>query len=202
MLNQELRIRKRLENRVPNAALDYCFNLWKEAPFYFKVAGNRKTKWGDFRIDSKDRIPQISVNEGLNPFQFTITYVHEIAHWRVYAAFGNTVSPHGIQWKRSFQHLMEPLLKEAVFPADLLRVLKLHMRNPKASTGADPRMLHALMKFDENAGGKFLYELLPGEDFSFRGTPYKKEGSRRTRALCLNLTNGKKYLIPEVIKVD
>lgn len=187
---------------MPTAALDYSFNLWKEAPFYFKVAGNRKTKWGDFRIDSRDRVPQISVNEGLNAFQFLITYVHEIAHWRVYAAFGNTVSPHGIQWKRSFQHLMEPVMNEAVFPADLLRVLKLHMRNPKASTGADPRMLHALMKFDENAGGKFLYEVLPGEDFHFRGTPYKKEGSRRTRALCLNLSNGRKYLIPEVIKVD
>jgi SprT protein len=188
--------------QVPETSIEYCFGLWKESPFSFKVTADRKTKSGDFRIDSLRRMPVITVNAGLNKYQFLITYIHEVAHWRVYAQHGGMVEPHGIIWKNEFKKLMLPMLIPEVFPNELLRALKLHMRNPKAASSSDPRLLQAVSKYDGKASGIYLYEVNPGEHFIFRGRKYKKEMVRRTRSLCLDVHSKRKYLISEMAKVE
>lgn len=188
-----------LAKRVPTAALDYCVALWEEYPFHFKTVKKRATKLGDYCYDRRAQSHTITVNHDLNPYQFLITYVHEVAHRAVHQ---RRQKPHGIYWKMKFQDLMSPLLEPEVFPEDVLEALTRHMRNPKASTAADPALAGILAQYDaERSNLPTLAEVAVGGEFMFRERAFKKLEKKRTRAVCLDISNRKKYLISELAEV-
>lgn len=196
-----MNIRPILEQKVPPVALDYCVRLWEQHPFHFKLRRKRVTKLGDYRYDPRNQSHTITINHDLNPYQFLITYVHEVAH-RVVHKPGSRQKPHGPQWKAKFRGLMLPLLDPAVFPEDVLRAVARHMRNPKASTAGDPALVRLLAQYDpEGSNLPTLAEVAVGGEFMFRERAFKKLEKKRTRALCLDLSNQKKYLIPELAEV-
>jgi hypothetical protein len=187
-----------LEKQVPENAAQYCFDLWAEDPFHFIISRSRSTKLGDFRYRSDRKIQTITINHDLNPFQFLITFIHEVAHHRVYSRHGRKVSPHGQEWKSAFRNLMVPMLSDLVFPKDVLIPLRIHMANPKASTGGDIFLSKELRKYDlkyQSEAPLFLTDIKPGETFSLRGRIFQKEEVRRTRVLCLEIASGRKYLV-------
>ena len=188
-----------MAKKVPIAAVDYCVALWGEYPFHFKIVKKRVSKLGDYCYDRRDKSHTITVNHDLNPYQFLITYVHEVAHRAVHH---RRQKPHGIYWKMKFQDLMSPLLETKVFPEDVLEALTRHMRNPKASTAADPALAGILALYDPE-GNSFptLAEVAVGREFVFRKRVFKKLEKKRTRALCLDISNRKKYLISELAEV-
>ncbi|OEK05961.1 SprT family zinc-dependent metalloprotease [Roseivirga misakiensis] len=195
-------IEEALTGKVPQAALSYCTQLWVEAPFDFKLTRARSSKLGDYRYDPKTANHSVTVNHDLNPYQFLITYVHEVAH-RVVHQPKSRQKPHGIEWKRTFQQLMLPLLRPEVFPDDILRALAKHMKNPKASTAADPKLLQAVSNYDlTKSDGPTLRNLLPGQEFVFRKRAFRKIKTNRTRAVCLDLSNQRRYLIPILVEVE
>jgi SprT protein len=193
-----------LEQHVPENAVHYCFDLWKENPFSFKITRKRLTKNGDYRYEPSLDHHTITVNGTLSKYAFLITYIHEVAHQHVqlFQRKGRRrISPHGTEWKTTFQHLMLPLLNDLIFPESLLRVLCKHMLNPKASTYADARLVKALQPYDHNSEGILLQELEIGRAFVLEKRAFKKGVLRRTRVLCEDLTNGRKYLIPKIALV-
>lgn len=195
-------IEKHLVDKVPEEALDYCAQLWVDTPFQFKLSKSRSSKLGDYRYDPKTKAHAVTVNNDLNPYQFLITYVHEVAHRRVHQPRSRQ-KPHGPVWKHAFQRLMLPLLRPEIFPEDVLRVLASHMKNPKASTAADPKLLSVLSRYDVKQNlGPTLKEVQLNQDFTFRKRAFRKLQEKRTRALCLDLKNQKKYLIPMVVEVE
>lgn len=98
---------------------------------------------------------------------------------------------------------MLPVLHPEAFPDDVLRVLASHMRNPKASTSGDPHLVKALAAYDEGSVDVFTLEDVPlGNEFTFRKRSFRKLEKKRTRAVCLDLKNRKKYLIPEMAEVE
>ena len=115
------------QKHLPENAISYCVQLWEESPFYFFVKPPRNTKLGDFRYRKDRSIQTITLNSDLNPFQFLLTFIHEVAHLRAFDRFGTTHSPHGSEWKTLFKQLLEPLLVESVFPRDILVPLKLQL---------------------------------------------------------------------------
>jgi hypothetical protein len=185
------------EKHLPEKAVAYCFQLWKQDPFHFYVSRSRSRKLGDFRFRKDRKIQTITINHNLNKFQFLITYIHEVAHHRTYAQYGIAVKPHGPEWKRIFQQLLQPLLIEAIFPLGVLIPLKRHMINPKASSGADLFLAKALksLNYRETEGKVLLVDIETGGYFELQGRKFKKESLRRTRILCQEVTSGKKYLI-------
>ncbi|MEX2591811.1 MAG: SprT-like domain-containing protein [Anditalea sp.] len=187
-----------IKQQVPQNAVQYCLDLWHEDPFHFILAKSRSSKLGDFRYRMDRNIQQITINNDLNTYQFLITYIHEIAHYRAFKAYGLKIKPHGIEWKKTFQNLMSPMLSDLIFPKDVLLPLKRYMLNPKASTGADLFLVREVRKYDHQGTDKkvtYLSEIKPGSDFLLKGRQFKKEATRRTRILCLELDTGKKYLI-------
>lgn len=190
-----------LESHVPALTVDYCHELWQQYPFQFKLRKSRVSKLGDYRYDPRDGSHTITVNTDLNPYQFLITYVHEVAH-RVVHKHRSGQKPHGPEWKNKFRELMLPILHPDAFPDDVLRALARHMRNPKASTSGDPALVKVLAKYDERGVEVFTLEDVPlGEEFVFRKRSFRKLELKRTRAVCLDLKNRKKYLIPEMAEV-
>nr|MBI1232429.1 transcription elongation protein SprT [Cytophagales bacterium] len=190
---------RHIQGRVPDAALTYCFSLWEAKPFHFVISRSRSSKLGDFRFRRDQPIQKITINHDLNPYQFLITYIHEVAHHRVYAAHSQRCLPHGVEWKRTFQELMLPMIADrSVFPLDILIPLRRHMLNPKASSGADLFLMKELRKYDPQdpeMQKTLLSDVKLGEKFELKNRVFQKLESRRTRALCLEVATGKKYLI-------
>ena len=193
-----------LKNYIPPAALEYCLLLYQNHPFKLKITSNRSSKAGDYKhIPNKDT-HHISVNGSLSMYAFLITYVHEVAHLHTFLTYGNSVKPHGWEWKSIFQKLMLPTLHPDLFPNDILKILARHLKNPKASTYSDPELVLVLRTYskqiDENL--KSLISLSPGDNFYFNKREFVRLEKRRTRVLCKDYHTGKKYLISGYVLVQ
>jgi hypothetical protein len=188
---------------VPEPSMNYCLSLWVEHPFHFKVTKRRQTKHGDYLYNPKNHSHSITINGNLNPYDFLITYIHEVAHQRNQLKHGPRIPPHGSLWKMEFTTLMGPLLIPDIFPPDLLIPLKRHMLNPKATLHADASLTKTLKKYNghQEEGKVYLEEIKTGHNFLFNQRVYKKLEVRRTRALCRDTLSGRKYFIPELAEV-
>ena len=190
-------------SHFPETALDYCCDLWLLYHFNFKITRDRKTKLGDFRYDKRKSIFQVTVNHGLNPYAFLITYIHEVAHVDNYKQYGGKVNPHGPEWQDSFRKLAEPLLNSEVFPAKVLKAFRDYLQKPSASSGGHLPLSEALHQYDsESRENLLLAHLGEGSKFIFKDRTFVKEGRKRTRAICTDLRSGRKYLIPEAAQVN
>ena len=138
---------------------------------------------------------QITINSNLNVYRFLLTLIHEIAHFEAYKQFGRFVKPHGIEWKRNFQHLMLPFLNPEIFPNDLLPLLANHFKNPKASSDTDARLALALKQFDEPNDKTYIFEVSFNSKFKLdNGKVFKKGNKRVKRYECIEIKTGKLYL--------
>jgi len=185
-----------LQTHVPASAVEYCFSLWHTSPFELKITRSRQTKVGDFTSRRTKNHPRITLNDDLNVYLFLVTYVHEVAHLRVYLKYGGRVDPHGEEWKTTFTDLMLPLLWESVFPVEILHELRRHMINPKASSFADTTLTQAFRRFDKKSSQMILSEVPEGSIFRLQGKYFKKGRLRRTRVLCRELKSKSDYLVP------
>ena len=90
------------------------------------------------------------------------------------------------------------MLSDLVFPRDILIPLKRHLINPKASSGSDLFLSKEVREYDQGKSDNpalYLNDLKIGEEFVLKGRKFKKQSTRRTRVLCLEVDSGKKYLI-------
>jgi hypothetical protein len=187
---------------VPQAAISYCEELYYKYQFDFILSRPRRTRLGDFTV-RKGCVPRITVNANLNPYNFLITYIHEVAHCAVYQKYNSRlkkrVAPHGKEWKYEFGVLLQPVLNENIFPADILSALVRYAQNPAASTGGDQVLYNAIRKYDEqavHAGKTALVQLNEGSDFVFHNRLFVRGSLRRTRVLCRDKKSQRLYTIP------
>lgn len=181
---------------LPAGAVPYCFRLWKQYNFYFKITRKRNSKLGDYRYDPVKNQHTITVNSNLNPYAFLITYLHEVAHLKVYLEQKTMVAPHGKEWKAAFKMLMEPVLADKIFPGSILQPLRRYMQNPKASTTSDYRLMLALNAYDPDSAAQTpLLSMQPGQRFMFKDKNFQLLEKRKSRVLCLDEQKQKKYLI-------
>jgi hypothetical protein len=204
-MNPTEQLRKIFESHIPAAAISYSLELWQKFPFSFKIQKPRLSKLGDFRYRKDREIQTITINSDLNPYQFLLTYIHEVAHLHTFEKFGSSLSPHGMEWKKEFQNLMWPLLNNSVFPNDILIPLRNHMRSPAASSSRDLFLMKEMSKYDfrsESVSDQvFLSDLLPGKEFLLSGRKFKKGETKRTRVLCEEVDSGRKFLVSRLAKV-
>ncbi len=202
-----------LAPHLPEAALNYCVGLWQRHGFELRIVRPRRTRLGDFTKKPRER-PRITLNADLNPYGFLITYLHEVAHHVAYTAFPrNRIAPHGREWKEAFEELLQPVLNERCFPADILTPLKRYAVNPKASTGSDVTLVLALAKYntaetqpseesEANSNKKTLLHLSEGINFVFQQREFTRGPLRRTRVLCFEKVSKRRYTIPAHVLVQ
>jgi len=187
---------------IPKASHELIKKLIDSENLTIKVVNTRKTKHGDFR-SLKNRKFQITLNQIDNKYRFLITLVHELAHFKVFQSFGNSVNPHGTEWKKTYKFLMLPFLNNLIFPEDVLRHLALHMINPPATTDSDLNLVVALQKHDLIDDKKmFLFEIPEKSIFIHNSSKlFVKLYKRRKRYICKELSSGKKYLFSPVARI-
>ena len=189
---------------IPENAVDDVLTLiYNHKELALKITRARSTKLGDYRKINQFQ-HRITVNHNLNPYQFLLTLLHEIAHFLTYKKYGRGVKPHGREWKAVFGNLLVDYIKPEIFPTDLLPYLLKYAQNPKASTSGDGDLYIKLAQYDKNrkTGLKYVFELEKGTVFALdNGQRFKLQEKRRTRYKCLNIDNGKSYLIHQNAEV-
>lgn len=195
-------MQNKLQNYISAQALPQVLNLLKHDNLTIKIKNERKTRHGDYM-----RLPngkhQISINSNLNKHRFLITLIHEIAHFEAYNNYGRFIKPHGIEWKRTFQHLMLPFLNPEIFPNQLLGLLANHFKNPKASSDTDTYLALALKQFDEPNNNNFVFEVPLGQTFKlYNGKVFKMGHKRVKRYECVEIKTGKLYLFNPNAEVE
>ena len=96
-------------NYIPLHAQPYCKSLREKYSFKFILKRSRLTKLGDFRVNRASGQYSVSVNRDLNPYQFLITFIHELAHLKVAEDHPRSVKSHGAEWKNAFKELHKEL---------------------------------------------------------------------------------------------
>ncbi len=195
-------MQKMLQNYIPEIAISQVLKLLECDNLEVKIKSERKTRHGDYR-----RLPngkhQITINSNLNTYRFLITLIHEIAHFEAYKAYGRFIKPHGIEWKRTFQHLMLPFLNPEIFPSHLLPLLAKHFKNPKASSDTDANLALALKQFDAPNNKTYIFEVPMGSIFKlYNGKVFKMRQKRVKRFECMEVKTGKLYLFNPNAEVE
>ncbi len=192
-----------LRKYLPERAVIPCVDLIKEKGVHLKIVNERITRHGDYRRLSNG-MHQITVNSTLNKYRFLITLIHEIAHLVAFEKYGRLILPHGLEWKRTFQHLMLPFIRPEIFPSKLLPLLARHFQNPRASSDTDANLSIALKQFDvQLKENTYVYQLALGSVFRiYNGKLFKKGNKRRKRYECIEIATGKMYLFQPNAEVE
>lgn len=191
---------KALDKYIPENATEQIHRYLEDGDFTVKITKQRATKHGDFRRLKNGKC-QITINENLNPYQFLLTLVHEIAHYQTFKNHGR-VQPHGAAWKNTFKTLMLPFVNPDVYPNDILPHLAQYLKNPKASTDSDSKLALALKQNELDPDKNYIFELLIGSEFYLKKRKFKLLEKKRTRFLCVETTTHKKYLINQNTEVS
>ena len=193
---------KILGKYIPQASVASVFQLITAHNIHLKIVNERVTRHGDYRKMSNGQ-HQITVNSNLNIFRFLITLIHEIAHLIAFKKYGNSIKPHGIEWKRTFQQLMLPYLRPEIFPNKLLPFLAIHFKNPKASSDTDTNLSLALKEYDAPNDKNYVFEIPLGSRFRLYNGKIFKRGLRRVKRFeCIEISTGKVYLFNPNAEVE
>ncbi|MCB0430042.1 MAG: sprT domain-containing protein [Flavobacteriales bacterium] len=193
---------EQLRHHIPENAWLLLWPLLQRYPLSITLWNHRQSKFGDYKAPQRDGIHHISLNKSQNQFAFLITTIHELAHMEVQERYGRYKQPHGREWKRVFQQMMNPFLAAGCFPEELARQLVRHMTNPKATTSSDPCLMKVLSDYDEIKG--VMLEEVP-ENAIFRmenGMVFRKGSRLRSRFNCFRVDNERLYYVPALIRVE
>lgn len=186
---------------LPDQTAEYIARFLIEKVVHFTVSKKRKTKLGDYRQPFQGKPHRISVNGDLNRYAFLITTLHEMAHLTTFEKYGSRVKPHGIEWKKEFVLVSEPVFSKGILPVDVTLALKNYLRNAKASSCSDDKLYRVLRRYDKNVGIT-LEELEKGAVFKLNGKIFVKGKKLRTRYECQSLPSYKKYRVLGLAEVE
>jgi len=193
-----------LSKYLPEGSLPEVLKLLQSEPIDFKIAKPRKTKLGDYRFPRPGSIHhRISVNADLNPYAFLITLVHEVAHLKAFKDNGRGIKPHGPEWQQCFRELSQPFFELKVFPAEVEQALRKSLEKGHASSCTDLDLFRSLQNYKQSESPLVTVEELELHSiFSLGKNKVFKKGPRmRKRYRCLNLKNGKEYMVHPLAEV-
>ena len=201
-MDREERIRNAIRPFVPSGTEVPLAEKIVKARCHLTITQDRKTKAGDYRHPFGNQGHRISVNGTLNQYAFLITFVHEMAHLTNWERHGRKVNPHGKEWKMAFQEEMFPFLREDVFPNDILKQLRTHMKNPKSATVRDLDLMRILKSYDEPSGKVLLEDVPENEEFQLGSKRFIKGVKLRKRFRCQLVGTGRIYLVSAIAEVE
>ncbi|MGB0933248.1 MAG: SprT-like domain-containing protein [Lishizhenia sp.] len=196
-MSNKKKVQEQLKKFIPEQFTPLVADLIFSEKVKFRVSKPRKTKLGDYRSPRlKSDYHQISVNSNLNAWSFLITTLHEFAHMHTYIQYGNRVKSHGVEWKKAFQVLLNPLIDDLTVPNDVRLALKNTVAQTTASSCTDLRLTRVLRRYDTQLNTKVVVEeLQPEELFELNNKIYQRGNLRRKRYLCKEINTGKLYLV-------
>jgi len=192
-----------LKYYIPENAAEAVINITNYYKVHLTITRDRKTRYGDYRFAHGPYPHRITVNSTLNKYAFLITLIHELAHLVAFDNYGARIAAHGKEWKHTYALLLKDFLREDIFPADILNVLRNSLHNLPASSCADENLMRALRKYDEaKPFMKTVEEIAEGGYFQLeKGQIFRREHKLRKRIQCTEIKTGKIYLFNPLYEV-
>lgn len=194
-----------LEKHLPVEAVEPFSSLLKEYQVSVRISRERHSKLGDFRPGNGIVPHLMSVNGNLNPYEFLLVALHELAHADVYRNYGRRVAPHGNEWKIRYGALIREAVDRAMFHPSLHSLLNEYSYRVKAGGIADSALVRALKIFGESQDHQawlFLEDVPDAGIFRTRkGRRFVRGEKVRTRVRCLCLQTKRQYLVHSMTKV-
>ena len=194
-----------LAAHVPLEAVKPLMKLLHSHQIRLVITRDRITKLGDFRPAVNGSPARISVNGGLNIYEFLMVFLHELAHLYVHEKCTNKVRPHGTTWKQIYGELIRHYAEEGIFHPSLCDMLVKYSYKVKASGIADLELSKALRRFDrteKDLSWHFLEELPRDSVFkTSNGRLFRKEDRLKRRFACQCMHNNRKYLFHPTARV-
>ena len=193
-----------LSTFLPNGSFEEVAAYLQTYKVHLTVTKERKNILGNYRNKIYDKNHRISINGNLNQFSFLITLLHELAHLLTHEKYRHGIQPHGSEWKQEYGKILLQFISKKIFPAEIEKILLQELRNPAASTCAEPNLTRALRQYDLKKAGYYLIEELPaGSFFRIRSGAVFKKGDRiRKRFKCEEVSTKKLYLFSPVYEVE
>ncbi len=192
--------KKGLAKYAPAEAVDPLFDFMTEHKVLLHITRERYSKLGDYRWPRQGHpFHEISVNGNLNPYHFLLVLLHEMAHLDTWLQYKNSIQPHGHEWQANYARLINLYLP--LFPTDVSVLLQRYTARIPLSRTIEKQIDAQLRHYNPDytpADNLTLNDLTPGTCFHIASRPdhhFQALEKRRTRWICLNLADGKKYLV-------
>ena len=192
--------KKGLAKYVPAEAVNPLFDFMAEHKVHLHITRERYSKLGDYRWPQpQHRYHEISINGNLNKYHFLMVLLHEMAHLNTWLQHGNTIQPHGHEWQANYARLINLYLP--LFPTDVSVLLQRYTARIPLSRTIEKQIDAQLRHYNPDytpSQDITLNDLTPGTRFHIASRPnhhFQALEKRRTRWICLNLADGKKYLV-------
>ncbi len=191
-----------LAKHLPAGAVDAVYDLIRENHVNLLITRKRKTKHGDFRPAHNGKPQRITVNFDLNPHAFLLTFLHELAHQRVWEKYKRSVKPHGDEWKQTYRSLLKPFLSATVFPPEILKLLMAPENRIFASANVDVVLTRHMKKLAAPGKTVFVEDLPDNALFKLSDNRvFRKLRKRRKNYLCVQIANSRNYIFSPVAEV-
>lgn len=184
-----------LKKYIPKNSFDYYISIFNKYNFLFKIKNPRMRKMGDFKVDFRTNRLTITINNNLHPYQFHLTFLHELAHLIAYLKYKNRIKPHGVEWKKEFQFLLIENIENKIFNDEISKIVKSCYLKKDSFLSNCSKFDNYIKKLENNnrltvadVPEKEIFTLLNNKQF-------KKLNERRTRCLCVEVSTKKKYLV-------
>ncbi|MGI9525875.1 MAG: SprT-like domain-containing protein [Weeksellaceae bacterium] len=177
---------------------DYLNQWCKGYKIKIVIKNARESKLGDYRKLAHNT-HQITLNIGMSPELTFFTLTHEIAHLHAREKYGNTIKPHGNEWKFCFGHLIRE--SAHLYPISMQPLLLNFSNNPRASFYASKELATYFLK-EENKEQLLLRDIPSGSVFRIKEKIFKKGNIRKIRYLCTEISSSKRYTIHMLAPVD
>ena len=192
--------KKGLAKYVPAEAVNPLFDFLAEHKVHLHITRERFSKLGDYRWPQQGHsFHEISINGNLNKYHFLMVLLHEMAHLNTWLQHGNTIQPHGHEWQANYARLINLYLP--LFPTDVSVLLQRYTARIPLSRTIEKQIDAQLRHYNPDytpSQDITLNDLTPGTRFHIASRPnhhFQALEKRRTRWICLNLADGKKYLV-------
>ncbi len=188
---------------LPQTVVAYCAELIMLYKLHLHIEVERADRLGDYspHLGQGNRI---SINHNLNPYDFLITFIHELAHHVAHKKYGPHHQSHGKEWKEEFKNCMRPVVMMNVFPAEIQAPLIKHMKSPKYTHSGDVALMKALMKFNKNGPAMLLDDLPVNTLFKLSNRSkkvFRKLEKLRSYIMCEDISTGRKYRVHALAKI-
>lgn len=207
MLNQRITLKQSefrtsshpLFGYLPDYSIYYVDSLVKKFNVHFKVVAPRSTKLGDCRFPRKKKEKIIiTLNQDLNPFQFLVTSLHELAHALTFIEFKHKVRPHGKEWKLNFSNILMDLINQQVIPDKEREILLSIAKSPKSTSFGNVE----LQQFVKEGNTIFLRDIADGSIFNFKNRDFRKIKLLRSYVLCSCTSSHRQYKIHGLAEIS
>lgn len=206
----EAEYKQALGRYLPQEAVTDIYTFLNSHSVHLHITRQRVSKLGDYRWPQLGHnYHEISVNGNMNPYQFLIVLLHEMAHLNAFLRYRNQIQPHGHEWQEEYRTLLLQYIK--CYPDDVAKVVLQYTSHIPLSRKLERELDSTLHHYDANySSGEDLTldQLAPGTRFRLAVKPqhiYLAQERRRTRWICLNLDDNRQYLVAgtaQVKKVD